>query len=82
MPKENPVNEEKLGECDVCVILDDDHTEKEVKYCPLCEKMLCARCRKSPRRVPAALKYHSKKVKDAFLSGLGIRPESEKEKID
>lgn len=77
------MGEQAFGECDVCVILDDDHTEKEVRYCPLCGKMLCARCRKSPRRVPAAAKYHAAKIKKAFLSGLGIsEPEPEKEKID
>lgn len=77
------MTDDKLAECDVCVILDDDHTKKAVRYCPLCKKMLCARCRKSPRRVPAALKYHGEKLKHAFLSGLGIKePEPEKEKIE
>ena len=75
--------EERFAECDVCVILDDNHLEKKVRYCPLCKKWLCKRCRKSPRRVPAALKYHGEKLKHAFLSGLGIhQPEPEKEKVD
>jgi len=81
--KENPVSGENLRECDVCVILDDDHKPKVVTFCPLCGKWLCKRCKKSPRRVPAALKYHGEKLKNAFLSGLGIKsPEPEKEKVN
>lgn len=74
--------EAEFRECDVCVILDDNHTKKPCTFCPLCKKWLCKRCKKSPRRVPAALKYHSKKIKDAFLSGLGIKPEPEEEEKD
>jgi len=75
--------ESQWRECDVCVILDEDHEKKACRFCPLCKKWLCQYCRRSPRRVPAALKYHGEKVKKAFLTGLGIStPKPEKEETD
>lgn len=41
--------------CDVCVLVDKDHTPKEVAWCPRCKAWLCGPCKKNwGRRAIAA----------------------------
>ncbi len=33
-----------VGECDVCVLVDGDHSLKEVGYCSICDAHICQAC--------------------------------------
>ena len=36
---------ERLGACDVCVLLDDDHrADKRVTWCDCCDAWICDEC--------------------------------------
>jgi hypothetical protein len=44
-----------IRHCDVCFLLDGDKSPKEVMYCKLCDKFMCAACRPNMRRRSAAV---------------------------
>jgi hypothetical protein len=47
-----------IRHCDVCLLLDGDRRSKEVTYCKLCDKFMCAACNRNPlRRAAAATAY-------------------------
>jgi hypothetical protein len=52
-----PAPPPSVGECDACVLVDNDYTPKVVEYCSICNAWLCGECRKSPwKRAKAALR--------------------------
>ena len=56
--------------CDVCLLLDGDQRSKEVTYCSLCDKFMCASCRRNPlRRAAAATALKVGKFLERFRNG-------------
>jgi hypothetical protein len=56
-------------QCDVCAILDGDTSIKEVNYCRLCDKHMCARCQNSPWRRAHAMFLYKFKPKQVSANG-------------
>lgn len=53
--------------CAVCQLVFDDDSEKDVRWCPLCQAYLCDDCRANwPARAQAAL-----------VRGLGLKEEKQ-----
>lgn len=64
---------ERVGECDVCALVDDIHDEKVTRYCGLCRAWMCRECfENQPKRAKAAVMKGARALKRGmldFLSG-------------
>lgn len=64
------------GVCDVCLILDNDSTIKDVEYCNFCQAFICVDCKPSLYRRGLAMLKQKKDAKNKSRTNTGTTSES------
>jgi hypothetical protein len=64
--EQRPIEEKRVGICDVCRLVKNDTSTKLVQYCHVCNAWICDVCRVDwVARAKAALLAHARRVNRA-----------------